>query len=86
MFNKIYEWMLKNDYKEIKITGDSTYFVFFSCVKSDGEIIQFRYDKDVKIGFPLIGAGLAKCDWHRIAKIIEQELGEHNVTIVEYSD
>ena len=38
-----------------------------------------------KIGMPLIGTGLARGDWNRILGHIEHNLGDLNVTIVEYA-
>jgi len=38
-----------------------------------------------RIGYPLIGAGLAKGDWETIAKIIDQELNGENHTLVKFS-
>lgn len=38
-----------------------------------------------RIGLPKIGAGLAGGDWKLISSIIEDELGEEDVTIVEFS-
>lgn len=37
-----------------------------------------------RIGLPRIGAGLARGDWDVIRKIIEEELGHMDVTIVEF--
>ena len=37
-----------------------------------------------RIGYPLIGAGLAGGDWNLISKIIEKELGGEDHTLVEY--
>ena len=37
-----------------------------------------------RIGYPRIGAGLAKGDWTRIAEIIDAELGEEDHTLVEF--
>jgi len=37
-----------------------------------------------RIGYPLIGAGLAGGDWKVISKIIEEELGDEKHTLVEY--
>jgi hypothetical protein len=42
----------------------------------------------IKIGFPMIGAGLAGGDWSRISKMIEkfsEDVASHaDVTVVEY--
>ena len=37
-----------------------------------------------RIGYPLIGAGLAKGDWQVISKIIEEELEGEDHTLVEF--
>lgn len=37
-----------------------------------------------RIGLPKIGAGLAGGDWPRIERIIDEELGGTDVTVVEY--
>ena len=37
-----------------------------------------------RIGYPLIGAGLAGGDWKVISKIIEDELKNENHTLVEF--
>lgn len=38
-----------------------------------------------RIGYPAIGAGLAKGDWDRIADIIDEELADEDHTFVEYA-
>lgn len=42
-----------------------------------------RYHKH-RFGFPKIGSGLAGGNWLQILQIIQDELGEENVTIVEF--
>jgi O-acetyl-ADP-ribose deacetylase (regulator of RNase III) len=37
-----------------------------------------------RIGYPKIGAGLAKGDWNVIAQIIDAELADEDHTLVEY--
>ena len=37
-----------------------------------------------RIGYPLIGAGLAKGDWQDISKIIDEELDGEDHTLVEF--
>jgi hypothetical protein len=60
------------------------------AVRADYEAIRSclrwigRRFPESKIGLPRIGAGLAGGDWAIISGIIEEELGEHDVTIVEY--
>ncbi len=38
-----------------------------------------------RIGYPKIGAGLARGDWKRISKIIDQTLAGETHTLVEYT-
>jgi O-acetyl-ADP-ribose deacetylase (regulator of RNase III) len=38
-----------------------------------------------KIGYPKIGAGLAKGDWKTIAAVIDEELAGENHTLVEFA-
>ena len=58
--------------------------------KADYEAIRnvFRNVKNefsgLKIGYPAIGAGLAKGNWEIISAIIEEELKGENHTFVEY--
>ena len=49
--------------------------------------VMHKINKDFKehrIGYPLIGAGLAGGDWNIISKIIDQELFDVDHTLVEY--
>ena len=47
------------------------------------QYIKKRYSGR-RIGLPMIGAGLAGGDWSRISEIIEDELGDEDVTIVKF--
>jgi O-acetyl-ADP-ribose deacetylase (regulator of RNase III) len=38
-----------------------------------------------RIGYPKIGAGLAKGDWNKISKIIDEELAGEEHTLVEFA-
>lgn len=38
-----------------------------------------------RIGYPKIGAGLAKGDWNKISKIIDEELAGEKHTLVEFA-
>jgi O-acetyl-ADP-ribose deacetylase (regulator of RNase III) len=58
--------------------------VDYDAVRSCMELVGKRYHGK-RIGMPKIGAGLAGGDWIRIKDIIEEELGEENVTIVEWN-
>ena len=74
------EFIILNLYTQYKYTRtdvDADYDAIRSCM----ERIRVNYGGK-KIGLPLIGAGLAGGDWNIISKIIEEELGNEDVTIV----
>lgn len=46
--------------------------------------IRKKFNKDLKIGMPKIGAGLANGEWTSIEMIIKQELIDHGYDVVFY--
>lgn len=68
---------LYTQYKYTRTDVDADYDAIRSCM----ERIRVNYG-GMKIGLPLIGAGLAGGDWKIIEKIIEDELGNEDVSIV----
>jgi O-acetyl-ADP-ribose deacetylase (regulator of RNase III) len=46
--------------------------------------LEYLYGKQLKIGIPKIGAGLANGDWKTIECIIEEESRFLDITVVEY--
>lgn len=63
--------------------GGFTPDVDYSAVRQCMAGIKKKYSGK-RIGLPMIGAGLAGGDWNRISEIIEDELGDEDVTIVRY--
>jgi O-acetyl-ADP-ribose deacetylase (regulator of RNase III) len=57
--------------------------VDYSAVRECMQKIKKRYSGK-RIGLPLIGAGLGGGDWSKISRIIEDELGDEDVTIVKF--
>jgi len=55
--------------------------VDYSAVRQCMMAIKKRYSGK-RIGLPLIGCGLAGGDWNKISGIIEDELGNEDVTII----
>ncbi len=71
-----------NAYTQYDYRGSNPldYKALRSCMRWLGDTYAGR-----RIGMPKIGAGLAGGDWTRIEKIIEEELGDEDVTIVEWA-
>ena len=55
--------------------------VDYHAVRSCMKLIKNKFSGK-RIGFPMIGAGLAGGEWGKISKIIEEELINENITIV----
>ena len=55
----------------------------YDAIRECMKAVKKRYSGK-RIGLPLIGAGLAGGDWNIISKIIEDELGDEDVTIVKF--
>jgi O-acetyl-ADP-ribose deacetylase (regulator of RNase III) len=71
-----------NLYTQFKYTSteiDVEYGAVRRCMKG----IKKKYSGK-RIGLPLIGAGLAGGDWNIISQIIEDELGDEDITIVKF--
>ncbi len=71
-----------NGYTQYDFSGNGP-LVDYGAVKN----LFSRIKKDFshqRIGYPKIGAGLAKGDWEVISGIINKELREENHTLVEY--
>ena len=81
----------KYDYPDLTILNLYTQFAYGTQkveVRSDAvrkcmKEIKKNYSRK-KIGLPMIGCGLAGGDWNIISRIIEDELGDEDVTIVKY--
>ena len=57
--------------------------VDYDAVRSALREVKKRFG-GLRIGFPRIGAGLARGDWTIIAKIVAEELAGEDHTLVEY--
>jgi O-acetyl-ADP-ribose deacetylase (regulator of RNase III) len=76
------ELVIINAYTQFNY-GRGRVFVDYKAVRNCMKWIAKNYPKS-KIGLPKIGAGLAGGDWDKIQEIIEEEMGDLDVTIVEY--
>ncbi|MBL8872475.1 MAG: macro domain-containing protein [Planctomycetaceae bacterium] len=84
---------VKRDHHTITIVNGYTQFHWRgSGVRADYEAIRSvmatvkREFSGQRIGYPRIGAGLAKGDWVLISQIIDEELVGEDHTLVEYGD
>ena len=57
--------------------------VDYAAVRMVMKEVKARFPER-RIGYPKIGAGLAKGDWKLIAQIIDAELADEDHTLVEY--
>lgn len=59
--------------------------VDYDAVKSCFKLIKEKFS-GLRIGYPLIGAGLAGGDWNIISKIIDEELIDEDHTLVKWNN
>ena len=71
-----------NGYTQYDFSGHGA-LVDYSAIQKVFAWIKNNFTNQ-KIGYPKIGAGLAKGDWEVISGIIDQELKGENHTLVEY--
>lgn len=60
----------------------------YDAIRNVFQKLKDQYDNDVtpvRIGIPLIGAGLARGDWNKIEEIIDS-IGFRNLTCVVWND
>jgi O-acetyl-ADP-ribose deacetylase (regulator of RNase III) len=82
---------ITRDGKQLAIVNGYTQFnwrgpgvlVDYAAVRTVMKHVKARFPER-RIGYPKIGAGLAKGDWTLIAQIIDAELEEEDHTLVEY--
>ncbi|MCP4671318.1 MAG: phosphatase [Desulfobacula sp.] len=75
-------FMVINAYTQYDFVGNGV-LVDYKAVKNIFSSIKNDF-ADKRIGYPKIGAGLAKGDWSIISKIIDKELQGVDHTLVEY--
>ena len=78
-----YEIMVVNAYTQANPSGSGV-LVNYESVRSVMQLIKQNFSGS-RIGYPKIGAGLARGDWSVIAGIITDELCGEDHTLVEYS-
>ncbi|MDW6093012.1 macro domain-containing protein [Vibrio rhizosphaerae] len=78
-----HELTVINAYTQFNWRGNGVK-VDYSAIKSIFEKIASEFDGK-KIGYPLIGAGLAGGDWNVISEIIDEALTGQDHTLVKFS-
>jgi O-acetyl-ADP-ribose deacetylase (regulator of RNase III) len=78
----MHELTIVNAYTQYHYSGKLP-LVDYEAIRSAFRKIKTRFSGK-RIGYPLIGAGLAGGDWKIIAGIIEEELREEDHTLVEF--
>ena len=63
---------------------DSGVLADYDAIRSIMHAVKSRFSGK-RIGYPKIGAGLAKGDWRMISRIIDEELDGEDHTLVEYA-
>jgi O-acetyl-ADP-ribose deacetylase (regulator of RNase III) len=77
------ELIILNLYTQFKYTStevDVEYGALRRCMK---EVKKMYSGK--RIGLPMIGCGLAKGNWDIVSQIIEDELGDEDITIIKFN-
>tara|TARA_R110002020_G_scaffold403349_2_gene613494 strand:- start:3867 stop:4352 length:486 start_codon:yes stop_codon:yes gene_type:complete len=80
-----YHWSKISPKGKLEPAPKGTVLVDYEAVRNCFSALKFEYEYlDVKIGVPMIGAGLARGDWKIIKSIIEEETEGLDITIVKY--
>lgn len=58
-------------------------YVDYEKIRSCFEAVSKQFDRNVKIGIPRIGSGLGNGCWVTISNIINQQMGNHNLVLVD---
>ena len=77
------ELIIVNGYTQFHWRGSGV-LVDYESIRSVMKNVKSKFSGK-RIGYPRIGAGLAKGNWETIANIIDQELNGENHTLVAFS-
>jgi len=77
------EITIVNGYTQFNWRGSGVH-ADYEAIRSVMAAVKKRFSGS-RIGYPLIGAGLAKGDWSIISAIIDEELSGEDHTLVEFS-
>jgi O-acetyl-ADP-ribose deacetylase (regulator of RNase III) len=77
-----YDFKIVNGYTQFNWQGEGV-LADYDAIRSVFRQVKEQF-KGQRIGYPKLGAGLARGDWEIISKIIEAELAGENHTYVEF--
>ena len=77
-----YQLIVVNGYTQFHWSGGGV-LADYEAIRSVMKHVKSKFSGK-RIGYPKIGAGLAKGDWSIISQIIEQELAGEDHTLVDY--
>jgi len=80
-----YHWRVAKGNTNINSNSNSNILVDYDAVRSVMKLVKIRF-RGQRIGYPLIGAGLAKGDWKVIEQIIDEELKGEDHKLVQYEN
>ena len=78
-----FHWSKVNGDGKLQPAPRGTVLVNYDAIRGIMKEVKKKFSGK-RIGYPLIGAGLARGDWKVIAKIIEEELDGENHTLVRF--
>lgn len=81
--------MIYNLYTQLNPGRDFRMSAFKKAIKAMREDLENQYNEDphdIKIGFPLIGCGIAGGDWKKVRKVIQEEFKDFDVTVVHFTE
>lgn len=71
-----------NMYTQYNPGSDGDYAAISLCFKK----LALWTDRDMRIGIPLIGCGIAGLKWEIVSKIVQSRMSNHNITVVKYKE
>jgi O-acetyl-ADP-ribose deacetylase (regulator of RNase III) len=80
-FTKSTEPVVANCYTQYRYGNDGRLYCDYDALRSCMKNIKKNFSGK-KIGLPKIGCSLAGGDWNIVSKIIAEELGDENITIM----
>jgi len=82
--NNNYKFIIVNAYTQYHYRHSTKANVDYDALRKIFAALKLIVESSTRIGYPLIGAGLAGGNWKKISNIIDQELEGCDHTLVKY--